>query len=253
MLRALVLLLLLANGGYFAWSQGYLLAYGFGPAERGEPQRLTQQIRPNDIQIVGMETTVALVSPQPESSVQGTTPNPSPSTLSANPANCLQAGPFDMPQAFALRRTLDATLPAESWRLEPATLPARWIIYMGKYESAEVVIRKKTELRSLNVASEAVLNASLAPGVSLGSFDTQAAAAAGLTKLTQRGVRTARVVQESAEVRGQMLLLPQADDSLRSLMEGTKPALLGKPLVACMAATTATATAEKATATPRSP
>lgn len=98
-----------------------------------------------------------------------------------------------------------------------------------------------------------MLNASLAPGVSLGSFDTQAAAAAGLTKLTQRGVRTARVVQEPAEVRGQMLLLPQADDSLRSLMEGTKPALLGKPLVACMAATTATATAEKATATPRFP
>jgi hypothetical protein len=250
MLRVLALLLLLANGGYFAWSQGYLLAYGFGPAARGEPQRLTQQIRPNDIQIVGIETTVAPVSTQPESSAPGTTPNPSPSTPSANSANCLQAGPFDMPQASALRRTLDATLPAESWRLEPATLPARWIIYMGKYESAEAVIRKKMELRSLNVASEAVLNASLAPGVSLGSFDTQAAADAGLIKLTQRGVRTARVVQEHVEVRGQMLLLPQADDSLRSLMDGTKPALLGKPLVTC---TAATATAEKATATPRSP
>jgi len=39
MLRLLVLLLVLANAGYFAWSQGLLAAWGFAPAATGEPQR----------------------------------------------------------------------------------------------------------------------------------------------------------------------------------------------------------------------
>jgi len=47
-LRLIFVLLLLANGLYFAWSQGALAAFGVVPAgfaER-EPQRLTQQVRP---------------------------------------------------------------------------------------------------------------------------------------------------------------------------------------------------------------
>jgi hypothetical protein len=48
MLRVLVLALLLANGLYFAWSQGALAVFGLVPAALGErePQRLQQQVRP---------------------------------------------------------------------------------------------------------------------------------------------------------------------------------------------------------------
>ena len=42
MLRSLALTLVLLNGVYFAWSQGLLLAYGFGPVAQSEPQRLAQ-------------------------------------------------------------------------------------------------------------------------------------------------------------------------------------------------------------------
>ncbi|OGA98748.1 MAG: hypothetical protein A3E79_05760 [Burkholderiales bacterium RIFCSPHIGHO2_12_FULL_61_11] len=52
MLRALVLALLLANLGYFAWTQGLLAAYGFAPASQSEPQRLSQQIRPEAMQLL---------------------------------------------------------------------------------------------------------------------------------------------------------------------------------------------------------
>ncbi len=45
MLRLLVLLLLLANAGYWAWSQGLLAAYGLAPAVQTEPQRLATQAR----------------------------------------------------------------------------------------------------------------------------------------------------------------------------------------------------------------
>lgn len=52
MLRLLVLLLVLANAGYFAWSQGLLGAWGFEPAATGEPQRLRQQINPEALRIL---------------------------------------------------------------------------------------------------------------------------------------------------------------------------------------------------------
>lgn len=52
MLRLLVLLLVLANAGYFAWSQGLLGAWGFAPAATGEPQRLRQQIKPEALRIL---------------------------------------------------------------------------------------------------------------------------------------------------------------------------------------------------------
>ena len=52
MLRFFVLALLLANGVYFVWSQGYLRAWDFAPAQQTEPQRLTQQVRPESVQIL---------------------------------------------------------------------------------------------------------------------------------------------------------------------------------------------------------
>lgn len=52
-LRALVVLLLLANLIYFAWARGGLAMFGTVPARLGqsEPERLKQQIRPQLLQI----------------------------------------------------------------------------------------------------------------------------------------------------------------------------------------------------------
>ena len=55
MLRLLVLLLLLANGAYFAWAQGHLLPWGYGPAQQAEPQRLAQQLRPEAARVLRPE------------------------------------------------------------------------------------------------------------------------------------------------------------------------------------------------------
>ncbi|GAA4359592.1 hypothetical protein GCM10023165_55860 [Variovorax defluvii] len=53
-LRALVILLLVANVLYFAWSRGGLAMFGTVPAQmsQGEPERLTQQIRPQLLTIL---------------------------------------------------------------------------------------------------------------------------------------------------------------------------------------------------------
>ncbi|SFM30949.1 sporulation protein [Variovorax sp. OV329] len=52
-MRILLLALVLANGLYFAWSQGALAVFGLLPASHSErePQRLAQQVRPNALQV----------------------------------------------------------------------------------------------------------------------------------------------------------------------------------------------------------
>jgi hypothetical protein len=214
MLRLAVLLLLLANAGYYAWSQGWLAPAGFEPVRQTEPQRLRQQIKPETLRIAAADEKF-------ESSAS-----------SGSKPECLQAGPLEDAQAANVRQALEGW-PAGSWSLDPVVEPARWIVYMGKYLTAENVSRKKAELRQMGVSFEALANPSLEPGLSLGSFATEAAANQQMQMLAQRGIRTAKVVQERPEVRGQLLKLPAVDDCLRTRIENLRPVLNGKPLQAC--------------------
>lgn len=217
-MRLLVLALVLLNGLYFAWSHDLLRDYGFAPARQSEPQRLAQQIRPEAIRILspdearGAEPTASVATKAPE---------------------CLQAGLFDEAQVPTLRKALEDALPAGSWLLDAAIEPARWIVYMGRYPNAEILARKRAELASLNLRFEPLINPELEPGLSLGGFTTQDAANEALAALSRRGVRTARVVQERAEVRGSLLKIPAADEALRARLDEVKPVLAGKPLRNC--------------------
>lgn len=218
MLRLAVLLLLLANAGYFAWSQGLLAPWGIAPAQQAEPQRLAQQIKPQAVRIVGGGD---LAGGDSAGAATG-----------AKAGECLVAGVFDESQVGGLRRALESW-PAGSWGLESAIEPARWIVYLGKFPSAEVQARTRAELRLLDVPFEALSNPALEPGLSLGAFDTEAAAAQRLEGLVQRGVRNASVVRERAELRGQVLKLPALSDALRPRLDDLKPALAGKALRPC--------------------
>lgn len=153
-----------------------------------------------------------------------------------SPKECLQAGPFDGAQTAALRTKLQSSLPDGSWAFENALEPGLWMVYMGKYSSQDAVTKKKSELRGLGVSFDALNNAALEPGLSLGRFDSKAAADADLVRIAKRGVRTAKVIALRAEVRGQVLKLAAVDAELRSKLEALKtqlPQLVGKALVAC--------------------
>lgn len=77
MARTLVWLLLLLNALYWSWAQGWLLPYGFGPAQQREPQRLTQQIRPESVTLLSPDEARRASLREPS----GDTP-------------CLQSGPL---------------------------------------------------------------------------------------------------------------------------------------------------------------
>ena len=133
-----------------------------------------------------------------------------------------------------LRERVASTLPQGSWVFENATEPARWLVYMGKYSSIEAVARKKSELRGMGVVFEALGNPALAPGLQLGSFATQAEAQQSLAGIARKGVKTARVLQDRAEQRGQRLRLAAVDSMLRSQLDGIQPLLAGKTFRPCV-------------------
>jgi hypothetical protein len=213
MLRLTVLLLVLANAAYFVWSQGVLAPWGLAPAQQSEPQRMQQQIKPQLVRVLGGEEARRLQN-------AGKSPE------------CLQAGLFEDAQAASLKQALDPW-PVGSWLLEPGVEPPRWIVYLGKFPAADYVGRKKAELRQLGVSFEDLSNPSLEPGLALGGFATEAAAGQHLQELAQLGVRSAKVVQERPETRGQLLKLPAVDDNLKPRLEGLRAALNGRPLRPC--------------------
>ena len=112
MLRLTVLLLVLANAGYWAWSQGLLAAYGLAPAVQSEPQRMATQIRPEAIRLLTpdeakkLETGPASVALAPTAAEAPAAPE------------CLQAGMFNEQQTATLRASLETALPAGSWQFE---------------------------------------------------------------------------------------------------------------------------------------
>jgi len=236
MLRLLVLVLLLANGAYLAWSQGWLASYGFAPAVQAEPHRLTQQLRPEAMRLLSAAEARQLEGGATTAAASAGAQSPPASPVSpASPAatECLQAGLFTDEQANTLRGRLQASLPAGSWSLEPGTDGGRWMVYMGKYNDSETLSIKRSELRQIGVTFEVLSTPAFGPGLSLGRFGSAADAETELVKLAQRGVRSARVVQERPDVRGHLLTLPAVDTYLRSLLDGLKPQLAGKALVAC--------------------
>lgn len=218
MLRLIVLVLLLANGVYFAWSHDYLRMYGLGPVRPNEPQRLDQQIKPQAIQLLSpseLKKAEALVQ------------------VDQSPKECLQAGLFGDEELATLRKSLDDALPSGSWQIEAVKSPARWIVYMGKYANAELQSKKRAELAGLGVSSEAVGTPDLQPGLVLAGFETEAAAKAELAKLAPKGIRTAKVVQEREAGLAHLLKLPVVSEALKAKLQEIKPAMAGRSFKAC--------------------
>lgn len=212
MLRITVLLLVLLNGGYWAWTQGWLPVAGLTPTVESEPQRLQQQLRPEMMRVLSPEDAQRLAA-------------------EALQPRCLQLGPLSAAQVGAVHPLL-ADWPAGSWRLLPQTAPVRWLIYMGRFPDAAARARKADELKVLHLTFGPPGNPALEPGLSLGQFSTQAQAQTALDSLQQRGVRTARVVRDEGVVT-QMLQVPAADAALRDRLEALRPALAGQSPQPC--------------------
>lgn len=225
MMRATLWVLLLANAGYFSWSQGHLSSLtGSGnwadPTPRREPQRLTQQRQPERLTVLTATPTAPVVTDR--TTLKGT-----PKAPADGEATCLQATGLGDAQAVDLRGALGAALPDGGWQIETTVQPARWVVYLGKFPSTDALRTRKAELRAAKVDHRDVNNPALQPGLALGTFPTEAAATQALRDVTRNGIKNAKVVTERPETRQHTLTLPRATGALQDTVQGLNDGLAG--------------------------
>lgn len=267
MLRWAIGLLVLANAGYFAWTQGYLDGLGMAPVDQHEPERLAQQLKPEALRVLNAPRTSSATAPELPAAAPASgpaaaeAPSPSPSTpatasgtapstapgstpattptpaLAANdksPRACWQASGFAEPQAELLRAELALLgLPTSQWQLTETRSGARWIVYMGRYDNAAQLDRKKDELRGIGISFREITAAGMSPGLALGTYSTEAAAQQALRDAEQAGVRTAKVAQERAESVSFALRLLSITEAQRAAVQGLGKSMAGKTLRRC--------------------
>ncbi len=258
MLRAAVALLLALNLAHWAWTHG-LLPGVEPPVVQQEPQRLAAQVQPERIHIIQQPAREAR-APAPASdtgtpddtvstpgSADAPTPDDDADTVARvaagpppEPTRCLQINGLSEAQWTALRPRLEAStlLPSASWALTTGVLPARWVVYSGRFVTAEALANRKAELRQLKVPFRDVNLPSLQPGLALGTYSTEEAAQQGLKDVGKLGVKGARVMLERPETTLYTVRLPAATAAVATAFNGVLAAL---PKGAALAGRTAQA------------
>jgi hypothetical protein len=232
-LRALVAALLLANAGYFAWTQGWLDGLtGRRADSQREPERLERQVRPETVLILSPTSALPPFAAPPAAGAA--TPAAASAAL-AGGGTCLEAGPFAAAEVDAAASAVQAALPPGSWADVKTDKPGSWLVYMGRYPDRELLAKKKEEIGRMKLPFEDVRSPpSLDPGLSLGKFDDRAGADKALAQLLLRGVKSARIVELTPTVSSHMLRVDAADEALvRQLGELKPAALLGKGFGPC--------------------
>jgi len=219
MLRTLLVLLLLANAGVFAWTQGWLAPWAPAPRpEAREPERLQAQVRPELITVMTPKAASAAMAAARDAEV------------------CLEAGPLAEGAVEAAESALTQnSVPDGSWTREAVSKGPMFAVYMGRFADREVLRSKADELKRLQIAYQEV-NAPplLAPGLKLSTHDERAAAEAALAQLTQKGVRTARVVELPSTTGTQVWLrVARADTEMQLRLKALPAAALAGGFVPC--------------------
>lgn len=180
-MRAVFLLLLLANVAFFAWAR-YL-----SPADAAaDPSPLARQIEPDKLKVIGHGE-----APPPK---PGATAKPEAVAL-APAAACLEWGSFTLADAPKAQKSLEPLALGTRLTQRRTEETAGWWVYIASQGSRQGALKKAAELKALGVQEYFVV-ADEGPfrwGLSLGVFRNEEAALSRLATLRTQGVRTAEV------------------------------------------------------------
>lgn len=214
MLRGLVVLLLVANLAFFAWSRGWLDGVvGARATGDREPDRLARQVRPD---------AVTLVPPGSRRVDGGAVPS------------CFEAGPFPPHEVAAAEAGLQRALPAVPWSNVRTDRAGTWLVYMGSFSDRAALLRKEDELRRGRLAfEEVVVPGEGEHGLALARFDDRGAAERALAQMAQRGLRTARVVQLTSPASWHVLRIERPEPAVAAQLARQQVETLGKAFAPC--------------------
>ena len=229
MLRTLVVVLALANLGFYAWTQGWLDSItGVHAGGDREPERLARQVQPETVVILPSSAAGANASAPSATNTATTAVVPTPTLV------CLEAGPFSNTELSAAEAAIRANAPAAGWDDVKTDKPGAWIVYMGRYADREMLAKKKEELARIKLSFEEARNSpSLEPGLVLGRYGDRAGAENELAKFNLRGVHSAKVVEISPGSSSHVLRVDKADAALAAQLMGMKNEALGKGFAPC--------------------
>lgn len=273
MLRPLVVLLLAANIGFWAWSQGALDGLTGVPHDSDrEPQRLAAQIAPERLEILRTELPASAASaasaahgaasaasataatataaassaasavaaasaPPAEASAAALTPPPAAPVPPPAPVPtvCLEAGPFNAAEWRTAQVALRRVLDDSSWTLTSREKAGTWMVYVGPYKSREIMARRADQLRQLEIAFEEArdLPDEYIPGFVFGRYGVEADARALQTRLTSQKIRYVRVVPLVRPAVSHTVRIPKADPAMRARLAALKPRLSGNAFEPC--------------------
>lgn len=249
MLKRLLLALFLANGLFLAYTQGWLAFAGLVPQEPRESHRLAEQVDPGKLRILNAQgqspATAAAPEPrasdvaEPQEAAATDSPSsdvaatPAAAAPAPEPASCWQVSGFSVAQTITVNAAMQKLGGvAKGWSLNESVLPARWIVYLGKFANNEALQRRRAELRQERIEHREVNVPALQPGLALGTYSSEEAARKALQQAQRDGVRDARVAQERQETRTFTLRLPAVTASERRQIEGLS-VLADKTLQPC--------------------
>lgn len=213
-LRLLITVLVLANAAYAAWAQGWLAVWGLQPRPDHEPHYLENQLQAQALQV------------QLDQKLQQ-------QAQRNNPTQCLVSPLLDSNLAQKIEALASQNLPAGSWQNLAVNTPGQWMLYMGRYPSAQALARKKQELARLEIPSVTDAPPEYQPGLSLGYFDSRELAQAGMAQLQARGVRSVQLLTLKPAVQGVYIRIDQATEAMREQLAKMRPVLQGQEFTPC--------------------
>jgi hypothetical protein len=218
MLRALVVLLLLANGLYFGWAQGWL-----GPPPRHaehEPERLAAQVQPQTVQVLPAGTATAAVQ-----------------AARAAAQVCLEAGPVpENALATAEAALIVAQVPDGVWQRVSAPPAPVWLVYAGRYPEAPLRNLREEDLRKQKLEFEMLTSPpELAPGFVLSRQPSREAAQSWLDANSTPALRGVRLVQLPNPPPNWRLRVARADPDLAERLKALPAEPLGGGFRPCAA------------------
>jgi len=227
--RALFLLLVLANVAFFAWAR-----FVAGGGSGADPAPLSRQIAPEKIRVVPPEELARLSSSKPA-------PTPTPAPVSVAPApklKCLEWGSFSPADAVRAGKALEPLALGERLAERRTEETAGWWVYIPppNGHARRGALRKAGELKKLGVQDFFVVQEEGANrwAISLGVFRSEEAAQSRLSALRGQGVRTARVGPRESHVQKVWLQIKDADAALETRLQSLARQFEGSELRDCV-------------------
>lgn len=234
-MRALFLLLVLANVAFFAWAR-FFAAGGSG----ADPAPMARQIEPGKLRVVPPEELAHLSTPKAAAVAGAPAPLAAAPPPPSAPLKCVEWGSFTPASAQRAEKTLQSLQLGERLAQRTAEETAAWWVFIPPQprdsDARQTALRKAGELKKLGVEDYFIVQEE-GPhrwAVSLGVFRSEEAAQARLAALRDLGVRSARVGPRETPVAKVWLQVKGVDAAIEGRLQELARQVEGSELRECV-------------------